>query len=139
MLKVATVDKHSTPLSRMMLRSEREGSCTVWTGTRNFAGYGYIRINNKNHRVHRVMYEQLFGKVPQGMVIDHLCKNRACFNPTHLEVVTQAENISRAKKTHCKRGHLLEGDNVRLTASRGRQCRACGAEQARKWRAGRAR
>ena len=75
-------------------------------------GYYRVSIQKRNYLVHRLAYETKYGKIPEGLVIDHLCRNRACYNPDHLEVVTQKENLRRGLhnnhnnqnkgKTHCK-------------------------------------
>jgi hypothetical protein len=84
--------------------------------------------------MHRYAYEALVGPIPDGKQIDHLCRNRACCNPEHLEPVTIQENIRRgegpqainARKTHCIRGHALSGDNLYLVPKSGRRnCVIC--------------
>lgn len=115
--------------------------CHVWTASVNLDGYGKITVDNKTVGAHRVAYELAHGSIPVGLTIDHLCRNRMCVNPTHLEAVSMRENILRgegisaknARKTHCKRGHPLSGDNLYVEPM-GRHCKACArmAEQARK-------
>ncbi len=106
--------------------------CWVWgLGLQN-CGYGNFRINKKTLLVHRIVYEAFYGKIKEGMDIDHLCRNRACANPLHLEEVTRRENIIRgigicgknAQKTHCKHGHSLEDAYINR-GGYGRQCRTC--------------
>lgn len=69
--------------------------CWLWTAGTSTAGYGVIRRNSRNHYAHRVIYEYLVGPIPEGLVIDHLCKNPPCQNPLHMEVVTIGENVKR--------------------------------------------
>lgn len=108
------------------------GRCWVWQAGRFDNGYGAFGVNRVNRGAHRVAYEWLVGPIPAGMTLDHLCRVRHCVNPAHLEPVSRGENVLRgegrsaenARKTHCKRGHPLSGDNVRLSGG-GRTCRTC--------------
>lgn len=89
--------------------------CWIWMGAKQKNGYGRFWNGNRNVLTHRYSYELSFGIIPKGMTIDHLCRNRGCVNPKHLEVVDMRENILRGigpsaqnkRKTHCPRGHLL--------------------------------
>jgi len=79
--------------------------CYQWTGARNPKGYGMIRSDRRSLVAHRLVYESFIGSIPEGLQIDHLCRNRACVNPSHLEAVTLLENIRRG--AHVQR-HLRE-------------------------------
>jgi hypothetical protein len=76
--------------------AERPTGCWEWTGMVNFGGYGYVQLADGTRRVaHRIVYELVVGLVPSGRQLDHLCRNRCCVNPAHLEPVTARENVRR--------------------------------------------
>jgi hypothetical protein len=110
-----------------------DSGCWPWQGAL-VDGYGVLRVEGKKTKAHRFAYELLEGAIPAGLTIDHLCCNKGCVNPGHMEPVTAVENTMRgtavpalnARKTHCKRGHLLEGDNLKPDLRLGRRiCREC--------------
>ena len=119
-----------------------EGECWVWRKTIHTDGYGVIKIGSrtdgsrKNVKAHRFAYENLAGKIPEGLVIDHLCRNRPCVNPDHMEPVTPLVNHSRGReptKLYCKHGHPLFGPNMRLDKRGGRVCIQCNKDRCREW------
>lgn len=110
-----------------------EGGCMVWAGNLSKNGYGKMSLGGESLLVHRVSYEHSVGPIEIGMVIDHLCRNRACINPDHLDQCTIGENVMRGDTigarnkaaTHCKRGHeFTEANTVYLTRG-GRVCKTC--------------
>lgn len=120
---------------------EREDGCWIWDGTVDRLGYGWISYESRLRLVHRYAYEMLVEPIPDGMSIDHLCRNRDCVNPAHMEVVTHKENVHRgvgptainAAKTHCKRGHEFTEANTYIIPSTGsRVCKVCRNEYARR-------
>lgn len=127
-----------TPLKRFMRHVEPDGDCWIWQGATDGDGrYGAMQDAEGKRvlRAHRWALLHLADiDVPEGMVVDHLCRRTLCVNPDHLEIVTQRDNILRggwggganARKSHCKRGHRLEGANVAPWSKPGtRQCWPC--------------
>lgn len=106
--------------------------CWLWLAPKDKDGYARIRIKSKLIYVHRISYKLLVGPIPDGLTIDHLCRNRACVNPKHLESVTHRTNVLRgfnptainARKTHCIHGHEFTPANTYLKGT-ARYCRAC--------------
>jgi HNH endonuclease len=94
--------------------------CMEWMAHRSVYGYGRFKFNGVQVGAHRLSWIITNGPIPKNMQIDHLCRNRGCVRPDHLDLVTQKENVLRseapsakqAKQTHCKRGHELSGDNI---------------------------
>lgn len=124
------------------LNTRLHGECLLWTGTKDKNGYGRFSLGwlLGPFRAHRLAYEMLIGPIPLSLVLDHLCRNPSCVNPHHLEPVTNRENIRRgdgwaglnARKTHCKRGHPLSGENLYETP-KGRHCKSCQRVRLQQW------
>lgn len=102
-----------------------EDGCMLWLAARS-QGYGTFQTGTGMARAHRVAYGLLVGPIPDGLVLDHLCRVRHCVAPAHLEPVTAVENSNRGAglRTHCPQGHAYEDDNV-LMDGKTRKCRTC--------------
>lgn len=116
------------------------GNCWIWKAGKDRKGYGIFYVGptaGKVQKAHVVAYESTKGPIPEGLLLDHLCSNKSCVNPDHLEAVTSRENSLRAvkaiaainaKKTHCPEGHPLSGENL-LISNNGhngaRRCKTC--------------
>lgn len=120
-----------------------EDGCIVFGGATNSDGYGMVRVNGRLTRAHRLVYEAIVGQIPDGLQLDHLCRNRICCNPRHLEPVTVRENNMRglslaalnARKTHCHRGHPFDETNTGRGSRGARVCRACARLKTAEYRA----
>lgn len=125
----------------------QDTGCWIWDGHLTSGGYGGLRERanggrGRSVKAHRWYYEQLVGPAPEGLVLDHLCRNRACVNPAHLQLVSHKENILRgvgacarnASKTHCRWGHPLSEDNLRFTAQGHRVCVICHRRRNQRYR-----
>lgn len=118
-----------------------ESLCWIWQLSLDKDGYGRTYRNGNKGRAHRAYFEDRHGPIPMGYVLDHLCRQPACVNPDHLEVVTNVENILRglgrgalnARKTHCDYGHPLFGSNLYIIDGH-RRCRVCNARRQREYR-----
>jgi HNH endonuclease len=109
------------------------GTCWLFTGTTT--PYGRIAKAQDSY-THRLGWKLLRGPIPEGKELHHRCGVYACWNPDHLEVVTHAQNLAYKRKTHCRRGHLLSSENLRINPRTGtRACRACLRENQRRLRA----
>jgi hypothetical protein len=122
--------------SEVMGKVTKTPTCWLWTGYTNEFGYGRLKIDGRYRSAHRVIYELLVGMVDPDLHLDHLCRNRKCVNPAHLEPVTPRVNILRgvgapannARMTHCKYGHPFTPENTMRWVERGvlrRRCRRC--------------
>lgn len=112
-------------------------TCWIWTANKINTGYGQFFIDGRPFLAHRYAWMNLRGEIPEGLVLDHLCRVRACVNPWHLEPVTMRENNLRAVKifganrhfeTHCKHGHEFTEENTRIHPEHPtwRICKPCG-------------
>lgn len=130
-------------LERLNAKINKTVSCWEWVASKQ-NGYGILNNKNGSNLAHRIMYELYVGEIPNGLVIDHLCRNKGCVNPKHLEPVTQRENITRGdqpkiisekykNQKKCIRGHSLENNRhiyTRVDKSNGktylqRRCKTC--------------
>lgn len=110
-----------------------EKECWPWLGTIGATGYGEFSIRHRSYLAHRMAYMFMRGAIPDGLHIDHLCRNRKCVNPDHMEPVTMEENTRRGfgmcaknrRKTHCKWGHEFTSENTYNGLVRNRPTRIC--------------
>lgn len=142
MRAVRTLLDRLTPTieERFWSKVDKGSDCWTWTGYLRDGKYGAMKVRGDLFMAHRVAWVIAHrSDVPDGLVLDHLCRNTRCVNPGHLEPVTDRVNLLRgetfnarqAAQTHCKLGHALAGDNVYAGAlARGiRHCKTCNRER----------
>lgn len=140
-------------VARRLANVKREGECIIWQGAPNNMGYGKVSVRNdptargREEAVHRWFYKRFVGPIPEGLVLDHLCRTPLCVNVEHLEPVTQLENDRRGQlargfgpdRETCVNGHAWIPENLRpisrkATMWQGYTCRLCNTENAREHR-----
>lgn len=137
--------RKKNPLDRFWSKVQKKSTCWNWTGSLSGNGYGAFWVEGRTVIAHRWAYEALVGPIPDGLEVDHLCRNRACVNPEHMEPVTARENIMRgmgvtainAAKTHCKHGHEFTNKNTYIDPSMNganRACKTCRKYRLQEWR-----
>ena len=123
-------------MQRFWNKVDKTQSCWIWTAAKDQNGYGLIWFNGRLNRSHRVSWILSVGDIPPDLQIDHVCRNRACCNPAHLELVSSKENTHRgngnaaihARKIQCVNGHEFTPENTRwYTTPAGRTTRVCKA------------
>lgn len=131
----------ATPIERLMAKVDvNPGGCWEWTASKNRDGYGKFATGRGGWiGAHRAAYQLIVGPIPDGKELDHLCRNRGCVNPDHLEPVEHKVNVRRGAlgqttaarqrgKTHCPQGHEYTPENTRMCRT-GRSCRQCQSDR----------
>lgn len=118
-----TVEEEQRLFGRVRLQPS---GCWEWVGARDKGGYGRVSLDGRTVRTHRIMFVAFQGPIPDGLECHHRCRNRACCNPAHLELLSRHENASLAQqRTHCKRGHEFTPETTRFDSDGKRRCRIC--------------
>lgn len=123
---------------------EPMSGCWIWDGSATAAGYGTLHANGRPRSAHRVAYEMYRGRIPDGLELDHKCRNTFCVNPDHLDAVPHAVNVRRGHagratgrlqraKTHCPGGHEYNARNTHIRANGERECSECTRIRAREY------
>lgn len=109
-------------------RPQDPAACWPWQQSRGSHGYGQTWDGITVRLAHRVAFELTFGRIPDDLTVDHICRQRICCNPAHMRLLTNSENgrwNGHAIKTHCIRGHAFDDENTYVDPRGHRRCRAC--------------
>lgn len=141
--EIPLFDNHERFISK--IKVGKKDDCWEWLAGKSRNGYGVFSINDKSFSAHRVSWAITKGALDTSLVLDHVCRNRACVNPDHLREVSRAINayennsspvVANLTKTKCIRGHDLLGDNLYIAPASGdRACRKCRMFADRKYKA----
>lgn len=129
----------SAQAQRFWAKVEKTHDCWLWTASLGHSGYGQFGAFDTVWPSHRIAYRQLIGPIEAGLTLDHLCRNKRCVNPAHLEPVTHHENTTRAAshardlRTHCKHGHEFTPENTYIRSDGSRQCKTCRRATQKRW------
>lgn len=131
--------KRRTLEARFFEKTKIQEGCWLWIGYKLPKGYGMIHLNGKPCPAHRVSHLIFKGAIPTGLEIDHLCRNKSCVNPNHLEAVTRSVNLMRGdnhwrRKTHCPQGHPYDMENTLIDKRGARNCLTCVRYKNREYR-----
>lgn len=127
--------RDSDPVLRFHERIiKHETGCWFWQAKLNAQGYATFKVSGKVVMVHRWVYETFKGPIPEGLVVDHLCTNRSCVNPEHLEAITVKENNIRARETRCFQERHLRTEENTIIICGVRMCRRCHERRQRKYK-----
>lgn len=134
---VITPPRGSTLKERLMffMVVDHVTGCWNWTANKNQKGYGRVAIDGRLHSAHRVSFEIFNGPLIDGLEVDHVCENRGCINPAHLQQITHASNVRKGNRwnierpTHCPRGHPFTAPNLGHDHRGWRYCKACASRR----------
>jgi hypothetical protein len=116
---------------RFISKIDQSGDCWQWMAAKAADGYGRFVYEKKCQQAHRLAYQFWVGPIPDDLVLDHLCRNRSCVNPAHLEPVTQKVNNNRGMRsqpqflTHCLRGHEYTPETTYARPGKSKECKVC--------------
>lgn len=122
-----------SPEERFWAKVRKTHTCWLWLGHLDKDGYGNIRVGLHRIMAHRFSYKLYYSFIDPNLTINHLCENKSCVNPTHLELISLKGNLMysdtpakrNSEKIFCNRGHLLSGYNLYLPKNGSRQCKRC--------------
>lgn len=110
--------------------------CWGWVGAINNHGYGYFYANTDNIAAHRYSFEYFIGVIPHNGVVHHMCENRLCTNPLHLELTNNSDHAAfhLTREESCNRGHLRTEESTYIRPNGDRECRECRKLYVANWR-----